>query len=75
MIVETVKYSRSITELLSGGVYDTRDDFTAVAQPFLGNLRFPATAVSCRKPLCELRRPVHMTIYYKHICVGQYKAV
>lgn len=46
LILETVEYSESVLELLSDGKYDTREDFTVVAQPFFVNQRLPTTSVS-----------------------------
>jgi len=44
LIEQSVEYSETILELLDKGDYDSKDDFTVVAQPFFANQRIP-TAV------------------------------
>jgi phospholipase B1 len=37
------QYEQGLIDLISSGLYDTRDDFTVIIQPFLAGTRIPVT--------------------------------
>ncbi|CAF4133597.1 unnamed protein product [Rotaria sp. Silwood2] len=42
--VANIAYQRATNELVDSGIYDTRNDFTVVRQPFMEHMQVPATS-------------------------------
>ncbi len=41
----TLEYQKLTTELINSGLYDTKEDFTVVVQPFMEHMTVPTTVI------------------------------